>query len=451
MKKITKILFFCLSAFLLFYSSALMAQTFVPTNPSNKNVILEVFTGNNCTFCPLGHRIADSISANNPGRVWNINIHHGGFSSNDPQYKTDWASLLATQYGVYSYPIGTVNRGSSAYGRDSWGGITDQTLAQASPVNVAAQGIIDTSNRKLFLVVEVYYTDNAAEATNKLNVVMRQNNIIGNQSGASGYPAMQVGSQYKHNRMLRDLITGQWGIDINTTTAGSFWTHTFIYDIPEHISYNGSTANTPLVVLADLEFIVFVAENQKSILSGAKANVECTKFVAVNNITNVPTTATATQQLHLTGSVVPNNATSQTITWSVDDAGTTGATISGTTLNTTNPGTVTVRATIEHGLAFETPYTQIFNITVGNVGVTEMHNPESLQVYPNPTTGQLTIENGQLTINSVEIFDVMGKKQKSRKAEEQNIVLDISNFPNGVYFVKITTEHGVVTKKAIKL
>jgi len=59
----------------------------------------------------------------------------------------------------------------------------------------------------------------------------------------------------------------------------------------------------------------------------------------------------------------------------------------------------------------------------------------------------------------VEIFDVMGKMQKSRtstslsyqKAEEQNIVLDISNFPKGVYFVKITTEQGVVTKKVIKL
>jgi len=54
----------------------------------------------------------------------------------------------------------------------------------------------------------------------------------------------------------------------------------------------------------------------------------------------------------------------------------------------------------------------------------------------------------------VEIFDVMGKKQKSRKAEKQNvereIVINISNLASGLYFVEITTEKGVITKKMIK-
>jgi len=94
----------------------------------------------------------------------------------------------------------------------------------------------------------------------------------------------------------------------------------------------------------------------------------------------------------------------------------------------------------------------------------------SLLVYPNPTTGELTIElrqaqlpNGELRtaapvgsssaklIKNVEIYDVMGKKLFE---EKENLTVlrsyDLAVFPNGVYFVKITTETGIVTKKIIK-
>jgi len=87
--------------------------------------------------------------------------------------------------------------------------------------------------------------------------------------------------------------------------------------------------------------------------------------VPVTNITGVPTTATVGTALTLSGTVVPSTATNQTITWSVFDAGTTGATISGgNSLNTTAPGTAVVRATITNGATASTPYTQDFNITV---------------------------------------------------------------------------------------
>ena len=289
------------------YSATLFAQCFVSTTPSNKNVILEEYTGTNCQYCPDGHKIADNIAKNNPGRAWSINIHQGGFSGNNPQYKTDWANPLAAQYNVnnFGYPCGTVNRGTSVLGRGSWTSASNQILSQPSPVNVAAKGYINTSNRKLILVVEVYYTGNAAETTNKLNVAMLQNNIMGPQSGGSTYyPEMWIGGQYKHNHMLRDLITGQWGIDIPTTTAGSFWTHTFEYNIPEYIAYYGSTANTPLVVLADLEFLVFVAENQKTILSGTKAELEFTP----------PTLYTVTGSAGANGTISPEGAKSYVAT-----------------------------------------------------------------------------------------------------------------------------------------
>ena len=40
---------------------SMIAQTIVSTNPENKNVILEEFTGIYCTYCPDVHSIAHAI------------------------------------------------------------------------------------------------------------------------------------------------------------------------------------------------------------------------------------------------------------------------------------------------------------------------------------------------------------------------------------------------------
>ena len=90
------------------------------------------------------------------------------------------------------------------------------------------------------------------------------------------------------------------------------------------------------------------------------------QIVAVTNITDVPTSATAGTPLTLSGTVAPSNATNKSIVWSVFNAGGTGATINGATLTTTAAGTATVRATITDGLDSGSDYKQNFEITVTN-------------------------------------------------------------------------------------
>jgi hypothetical protein len=87
------------------------------------------------------------------------------------------------------------------------------------------------------------------------------------------------------------------------------------------------------------------------------------------------------------------------------------------------------------------------------VGITNYKFDNEIVVSPNPTTGELRIENGKWSIENVEIFDVYGRKQKaeSRKQKaEIEILMDISGLANGVYFVKITTDSGIITKKIVK-
>ncbi|MEE0882572.1 MAG: Omp28-related outer membrane protein [Bacteroidales bacterium] len=277
----------------LFSAFAVSAQTpqFVSTEPANKNVVIEEYTGINCGYCPDGHKRVREYEAANPGRVFGINIHAGSYAANT--YTTQWGNALMNQAQVTGFPSGSINREyftyydnyyqqeitSMALGRDMFVSCGNQILAQTSFVNVAAQASIDATTRVMTVNVEAYYTADAETASNKLNIVLVQDSIIGPQSGASGNPSQVTSDgQYIHMSMLRDMLTGQWGDDITAPEgstvipAGTLIQRTYTYNIP------GSISNE-LVKLGHLRLIVFVAKDTKEIYTGS----ECTPTV-----TNLP-------------------------------------------------------------------------------------------------------------------------------------------------------------------
>ena len=127
---------------------------------------------------------------------------------------------------------------------------------------------------------------------------------------------------------------------------------------------SGNTLNTTAAGTVMLRATVFNGRAVGSHYTQDFTITVSTAHIPVTSITGVPTAATAGTPLTLNGTVNPSNATNRTITWSIASAGTTGATISGNTLNTTAAGTVTVRATIINGSTASSNYTQTFNITV---------------------------------------------------------------------------------------
>jgi hypothetical protein len=83
--------------------------------------------------------------------------------------------------------------------------------------------------------------------------------------------------------------------------------------------------------------------------------------------------------------------------------------------------------------------------------VIETDNYSSLQVYPNPTTGELKVENEELRVKKIEISDLMGRTIKvSPCVCPTKITIDISHLPVGMYFVRIQTETGTITRKIVK-
>ena len=86
-----------------------------------------------------------------------------------------------------------------------------------------------------------------------------------------------------------------------------------------------------------------------------------------------------------------------------------------------------------------------------NLGINDVSLP-NLNIYPNPTTGELRITNYELGITSVEVFDIYGRNLLSNHliTSSSNHHINISHLATGIYFVKIRTKTGEVVRKVVK-
>jgi hypothetical protein len=252
------------------------AQTIVSTSPSNKNVVLEEFTGIQCQFCPDGHKRAKQISDANPGRVVLLKAHQGPFSNNLPDYKVPYSVNLGNIFQPNAWPSGMVNRMDFGMGkvtnRTDWAINSNIILGQPSPVNVGANATIDLSTRNLTLDVEAYYTSNGPGLTNRLHVVITQDGLASTQSGAYLNPTQILpNGLYEHLDMVRHSITPHNGDTISSILSGNLYSNQYAYNIP--MSYGGQLIN-----LNKIKIAVYVSEesNTGEVITGNYANINYT-------------------------------------------------------------------------------------------------------------------------------------------------------------------------------
>ncbi len=83
-------------------------------------------------------------------------------------------------------------------------------------------------------------------------------------------------------------------------------------------------------------------------------------------------------------------------------------------------------------------------------GATEnaIETATAMSIYPNPTSGILNITSNE-EIDSVEIFNSIGNTVVSSKVVGNSSAIDMSNLPNGMYFVRVSTANGIETVKVV--
>ena len=256
-------------------ASGTAQERFVDETPKNRKVVLEEFTGVNCGNCPDGHRRANALRDAHPGEVFLINIHQGSYAyPAEIDLRTNYGDALASQAGINSYPNATINRhsfnGSIAVAdRTAWTSLSEGLLSTEAYANIAAKATVDWQTREMQVTVQVYYTGNSPASTNYLNVALLQDYIYGPQAGMNANMEQVDGNQYVHMHALRDLITGQWGEEITTTTQGSFVEKTYTYTIPEAVR------EVP-VEMGNISVVAFLAEGRTEIITACEANLSFT-------------------------------------------------------------------------------------------------------------------------------------------------------------------------------
>ena len=71
----------------------------------------------------------------------------------------------------------------------------------------------------------------------------------------------------------------------------------------------------------------------------------------------------------------------------------------------------------------------------------------TVSIYPNPSSGQLSVEGRGL--RRLSVFNALGQRVLEREVQAESVQLDFSGLTNGIYQLQVTTEDGLVSKRFV--
>ena len=71
-------------------------------------------------------------------------------------------------------------------------------------------------------------------------------------------------------------------------------------------------------------------------------------------------------------------------------------------------------------------------------------------VYPNPSNDVWNVKTNNTVINTVQVFDILGKQVMTLTPKSTELKIDASTLNTGLYIAKIATPNGVSNIRLIK-
>ena len=92
------------------------------------------------------------------------------------------------------------------------------------------------------------------------------------------------------------------------------------------------------------------------------------------------------------------------------------------------------------------------NIYLSTTNVLGLNNFETSEfnVYPNPTENIWNVKTNNTVINAVQVFDILGKEVITLNPNTEEVKIDASTLPIGLYFARIESLNGIKTIKLIR-
>ena len=232
--------------------------TFTQNTNTNRNIILEDYTGHRCPNCPAAAAIAENIEAANAERVYIASIHTGpggltGFQILKPDCGTGsnpnnefctvfynnesiaYGAAFQTGYGFFGNPQGTINRitfdGANMFQFSSdWQTKVDEVLAANDlKVNLQAQANYYPETNGMYLHVETEFLEDLSGDEYNMVVYMLENEVVDFQDNGG-----TIVDDYEHHNIFRGCIDGlPWGRTVSGThVAGEKTYYNYSYKFP---------------------------------------------------------------------------------------------------------------------------------------------------------------------------------------------------------------------------
>lgn len=217
-------------------------STYAESTSSLRKIVLEEFTGHQCSQCPTGSTKIEQLVSTYGDQLIPVSLHAGFFaepnSAGSGKYESDHRTEIGeafNNFGLFApvgYPAGMVNRielnGNITNGKDDWETIIQQIQNDAPKVKIKMYSLYDDSTRTIKESVETEWL--TAEPNNyKLQVYVLENHIIDWQKDGTN----EI-SDYDHKHMMRKALNTDFGTDIPSSNAGDIFTNEdLVFELPD--------------------------------------------------------------------------------------------------------------------------------------------------------------------------------------------------------------------------
>jgi hypothetical protein len=179
---------------------------------TQRNPVLEEFTGTWCQWCPCGHTTMAQILAGMPNAIM-IGYHGGG--GGDPWQNfpgNQIVNLLSPPY----WPSGTVDRTGAPNDRATWSGWMNQRYNVPATVSISLFHTFNPINREFNATVNVSALQNLTGSYN-MTIILLEDGLVFSQAGNGSCAG---GSNYVHKHVVRAVLNGATGESLN---GGNPW------------------------------------------------------------------------------------------------------------------------------------------------------------------------------------------------------------------------------------
>jgi len=201
-------------------------ERYIPSNAvRNKAVLIEDFTGQNCSNCPLAADVITNLQTLfGADTIISVAIHGGSLALNEETSPYGLANAQGydyhTRWGVEAWPSGMVDRTGGLLEYSQWTSAAMKRMRETPKVSIDLSNLtFDTTTDSLTLTPRVTA---AEDVDGKLQVWLTESHIAGYQRMPSGIS----NRSYEHNHVFRASVNAPYGeqmvVPANHTVAPTY-------------------------------------------------------------------------------------------------------------------------------------------------------------------------------------------------------------------------------------